>query len=187
MVMALLVLQRFAPGAVVVVRSRKFKSLLLIIKAMEHEAFVATIAAAAKAQQAIRAAVLAFDEDQVDFKRTRRSFPRTSYDDSTWGYNNFNYFFSPSSVVSVIKTHVVLVIAGSNPTRSPFRQTLDFRKILDLDKFQIQTNFRQKNRVSLDLTNCDSTLFIYVYVCDVVAVVIAVIVIGYLIGQILIF
>ena len=63
-------------------------------------------------------------------------------------YNNFNYFFSPSSVVSVIKTHVVLVIAGSNPTRSPFRQTLDFRKILDLDKFQIQTNFRQKNRVS---------------------------------------
>ena len=52
---------------------------------MEHEAFVATIAAAAKAQQAIRAAVLAFDEDEVDFKRTRRSFPRTSYDDSTWG------------------------------------------------------------------------------------------------------
>ena len=62
------------------------------------------------------------------FAKTRKSiFSRVNPN------NNFNYFFSPSSVVSVIKTHVVLVIAGSNPTRSPFRQTLDFRKILDLD------------------------------------------------------
>lgn len=53
---------------------------------MEYEAVVATIAAAAKVQQAIRAAVLALDEDERDFKRTRRSFPRTNYDDSTWVY-----------------------------------------------------------------------------------------------------
>ena len=57
--------------------------------------------------------------------------------------------FNPSSVVSVIKTHVVLVIAGSNPTRARLDNLLilenfRFRQILDLD------NFRQKNRVSYD-------------------------------------
>ena len=52
---------------------------------MEYEAVVSTIAAAAKVQQTIRAVVLALDEDESDFKRTRQSFPRLNYDDSTWG------------------------------------------------------------------------------------------------------
>ena len=52
---------------------------------MEDEGIVVAVAAAVKAQQAIRAAVLAFDDDNQDQKRTRRHFPRTDYNNSTWG------------------------------------------------------------------------------------------------------
>jgi hypothetical protein len=45
------------------------------------------VAAAVKAQQAIRVVCLAFDEheEKLSRKRTRRHFRRTDYDNSTWG------------------------------------------------------------------------------------------------------